>query len=146
MSNYTFTEYVSYLTEGDKQEAKNFTMEDIKFLDKEYVNSKCLKLFNHLGYIISNYTNLDFVLKAMEDGFIFYIHGKDNILIKKISFDSRGNSGSVFLYLPDFKGESDHAGVFKFAKNGTDVIKTLVTGKYSEYKELEKLFDEFFSF
>jgi hypothetical protein len=76
----------------------------------------------------------------------FYIHGNDNILIKKITFDGRGNSGSVFLYLPDFKGESDHGGVFKFAKNGTDVIKTLLTGKYSEYKECEKLFDEFFSF
>lgn len=146
MTNYTFTEYVSYLTEGDKQESKNFTMEDLSNYDKKYQTKEVLKIFNYFGFEIGNYHNLDFVLKAMEDGFVFSEHNRNKTLAKKISFNSRGNLGSVFLYINDFKGESDRAGVFKFATNGSEVIKTLVTGKYSEYKELEKLFDEFFSF
>lgn len=99
MSNYTFTEYVSYLTESDNQESKKFTMEDLKELtSKKYQTKQILDLFNSIGYSIGDEKVLDFIISALNDGFVY---SRRNLLIKLFKTSSN-YKGIVELNIKDF--------------------------------------------
>ena len=135
MTNYTFTEYVSYLTEGDKQESKNFTMEDLKELtSKKYQTKQILDLFNSIGYSIGDEKVLDFIISALDDGFVY---SRRNILIKMFKTSSN-YKGIVELNIKNF--------VFYFKDDPNNTIRILEDSNYPKYKKLEKMFYDFLDF
>lgn len=135
MSNYTFTEYVSYLTESDNQESKKFTMEDLKELtSKKYQTKQILDLFNSIGYSIGDEKVLDFIISALNDGFVY---SRRNLLIKLFKTSSN-YKGIVELNIKDF--------VFYFKNDPNNTIRVFEEMNYPKYKKLEKLFYEFLDF
>jgi len=135
MTNYTFTEYVSYLTEGDNKETKNFTMEDLKELaSKKYQTKQILDLFNSIGYSIGDEKVLDFIISALDDGFVY---SRRNILIKMFKTSSN-YKGIVELNIKNF--------VFYFKDDPNNTIRILEDSNYAKYKKLEKMFYDFLDF
>lgn len=135
MTNYTFTEYVSYLTEGDNQESKNFTMEDLKELtSKKYQTKQIHDLFNSIGYSIGDEKVLDFIISALDDGFVY---SRRNILIKMFKTSSN-YKGIVELNIKNF--------VFYFKDDPNNTIRILEDSNYPKYKKLEKMFYDFLDF
>ena len=133
--NYSFNEYVSYLTEGDNKGSKNFTMEDLKDLTiKKYQTKQVLDLFNSIGNSIGDEKVLDFIISALNDGFVY---SRRNILIK-IFKTSSNYKGIVELNVKNF--------VFYFKDDPNNTIRIFEEMNYPKYKKLEKLFFEFLDF
>ena len=130
--NYSFNEYVSYLTEGDNKGTKNFTMEDLKELTiKKYQTKQVLDLFNSIGNSIGDEKVLDFIISALNDGFVY---SRRNILIK-IFKTSSNYKGIVELNVKNF--------VFYFKDDPNNTIRRFDEMQSPKDRKLDKLFFEF---